>query len=287
MNDSGVPEVKPQSVANGLQFQSSTQTPEKVASAAKSSPAWDEDWGSPSKDSVVGNPASSRHNTNHQFNKSTDQSQPSIMSNLPSKATTSTTCPAVDIEWPPRQSSSLTTPATDDKTQLNTETSFTPGFDELDPFANWPPRPNNGASVASTGRNNGTASNFSSNLPGGTHFQTANNDNWAFSNASLSSLKPPQQGNSGISANNQDQVNSFGVPKQSQGMPSYTSGSYNNQKPADISSIFGSRKTEQSAMKLAPPPSVAMGRGRGRGRGGTGTSTSKTNGSQPSLLDLL
>ncbi|CAH8257840.1 unnamed protein product, partial [Arabidopsis lyrata] len=69
--------------------------------------------------------------------------------------------------------------------------------------------------------------------------------------------------------------------------PSFSSGSYNNQKPADISSIFGSSKTEQSAMKLAPPPSIAMGRGRGRGRGGTGTSTSKPNGPQPSLLDLL
>ncbi|KAG7586675.1 Protein kinase domain [Arabidopsis thaliana x Arabidopsis arenosa] len=285
VNDSGVPDVKPHSVANGLQFQSSTQTPEKVASAAKSSPAWDEDWGSPSKDSAVGNPASSHHNTHHQFNKSTDQSQPSIMSTLPNKTTAPTTCPAVDIEWPPRQSSSLTAPATDNQTQLNTGTSFTPGFDELDPFANWPPRPNNGAS---TGVNNGAASSFSNNLPGGTHFQTANNDNWAFSNnAALSSLKPPQQGNPGISANNQDPINSFGVPKQSQGMPSFSSGSYNNQKPADISSIFGSSKTEQSAMKLAPPPSIAMGRGRGRGRGGTGTSTSKPNGPQPSLLDLL
>nr|BAF01849.1 hypothetical protein [Arabidopsis thaliana] len=287
VNDSGVPEVKPHSAANGLQFQSSTQIPEKVASAAKSSPAWDEDWGSPSKDSAVGNPASSRHNTNDQFNKSTDQSQPSIMSTLPNKTTAPTTCPAVDIEWPPRQSSSLTAPATDNQTQLNTGTSFASGFDELDPFANWPPRPNNGASVASTGLKNGAASNFSNNLPGGTHFQTANNDNWAFSSASLSSLKPPQQGNQGISANNQDPLNSFGVPKQSQGMPSFTSGSYNNQKPADISSIFGSSKTEPSAMKLAPPPSIAMGRGRGRGRGGTGTSTSKPSGSQPSLLDLL
>ncbi|KAL1212485.1 SCY1-like protein 2 B [Cardamine amara subsp. amara] len=286
VNDSGIPDVKPHSVTNGLQFQSSTQTPEKVASAAKSSPAWDDDWGSPSKD--LGNRAFSRHETNHQFNKSTDQSQPSIMSTtLPNKTTAPTTCPPVDIEWPPRQSSSITAPATDDETQLNTKTSFTPGFDELDPFANWPPRPNNGAYVVSTSLNNGTTSGFSNNLPDGIHFQTANNDNWAFSNASLSSLKPPQQGNSGISASNQYPINSFGLPKQSQGMPSFTGGSYNNQKPADISSIFGSSKTEQSAMKLAPPPTVAMGRGRGRGRGGTGTSTSKSNGSQPSLLDLL
>ena len=261
VNDSGIPEVKPHSTANGVPFQSLTQTPEKVASAAKSSPAWDEDWGSPSKDFAVGNHASSHQVTNNQFNKSSNQSQP-----LQNKATAPTTCPPVDIEWPPRQSSSLTTPAIADETQLNTGTSSTPGFDELDPFANWPPRPktpNNGASVASTGLNNGTASG-SNNLTSGTPFQTANNDHWAFSNSSVSSLKPHQQ-------------------RQTQGMPSFSSGSNNNEKPADISSIFSSSKTGQPAMKLTPPPSTTMGRGRGRGRGGT----SKPNGSQTSLLDLL
>ncbi|CAN8239332.1 unnamed protein product [Cochlearia groenlandica] len=283
VTDSGIPEVKPSSAANGLQFQSTTQTPEKVASAAKSNPAWDEDWGSTIKDSASSkNHPSSHQDTNNQFNNSTIQSQPSNTSTLPSKATAPTTCTPVDIEWPPRQSSSFTTPATDDKTQVNTGTSFTPGFDELDPFANWPPRPNNAASVTSTGLNNGTTSGFSNNLSSGTNFQAAIGDNWAFSNASS---KPPQQGN-------QDPINSFRLPKHSQGMSSFTSGSYNNQKPAaDISSIFGSSKTEKSTMRLAPPPSTAMG-GRGRGRGGRSgndTSTSKINGSQsqPSLLDLL
>ncbi|KAJ0231993.1 Uncharacterized protein HA466_0294670 [Hirschfeldia incana] len=274
VNDSGTPEVKPHSVANGVLSQSSAQTPEKVASAAKSSPAWDEDWGSPSKDSALGKPSSSQHVANNQFNRSSNQSQTSTMSTLPNKATT---CPPVDIEWPPRQSSSLTAPAIADETQLNTGTA---GFDELDPFANWPPRPNNSVSVTSTGLNNGT-SGFSNNLP----VQTASNDSWAFSNASLSSsLKPPQQGSS---ASNKDPINSFGLPKQSQGVSSFNGGSYNNQKAADISSIFGSSKTGQPAMKLAPPPSTAMGRGRGRGRGGTGSSATKSNGSQPSLLDLL
>lgn len=242
MNDSGTPEVKPHSVANGVQLQSSSQTPEKVASAAKSSPAWDDDWGSPSKDSAVRN---SQHVTNNQVNKSSNQSQPSTTSTFPNKATAPTTCPPVDIEWPPRQSSSLTTPAIADETQLNTCTSSTPGFDELDPFANWPPRPNNGTSVASTGLNNGISSGFSNNLTAGTPFQTASNDNWTFSNASLSSMKPPQQ-------------------RQSQGVPSFSSGSNNSQKPADISSIFSSSKTGQPAMKLAPPPSTTMGRGRGK-----------------------
>ncbi|CAN7130053.1 unnamed protein product [Brassica rapa subsp. narinosa] len=255
VNDSGIPEAKSHSAANGVQFQTSNQTPEKVASAAKSSPAWDEDWGSPSKDSAVRNHASSHQVTNDQLNKSSNQSQP-----LPNKSTAPTTCPPVDIEWPPRQSSSLTAPVIADETQLNTGTSSTPGFDELDPFANWPPRPNNGTSVASTGLNNGTASGFGNNLTGGTPFQTANNDNWAFSNASLSSLQPPQQ-------------------RQGQGVSSFSCGSNNNQKPADISSIFSSSKTGQPAMKLAPPPSTTMGRGRG--------GTSKPNGSQTSLLDLL
>ncbi|KAF8115415.1 hypothetical protein N665_0027s0031 [Sinapis alba] len=207
--------------------------------------------------------------------------EPSTMSTLQNKATSLTTCPPMDIVWPPRQSSSLTAPAVADETQLNTGKSSTPGFHELDPFANWPPRPkNNGAYVTSTGSlNNGTLSGFSNNFTVGAPFQIANNDNWAFSNASLSSMKPPQQRNPIIYASNQD----FGLPKQSQGMPSFSSGSNNNQKPANISSIFNSRKTGKPAMKLAPPPSTTMGRGRGRGRGGT----SKPNGSQTSLLNLL
>ncbi|KAF3519476.1 hypothetical protein DY000_02063634 [Brassica cretica] len=83
VSDSGVTEATPQW---------STQTPEKVGSAAKSSPAWDEDWDSPSKDSAVGNHASSHQVTNNQFNKSSNQSQ-----TLPNKSTAPTTCPSVDI----------------------------------------------------------------------------------------------------------------------------------------------------------------------------------------------
>ncbi|KAL0731594.1 hypothetical protein Bca4012_027688 [Brassica carinata] len=114
-------------VANAIlkQFQSSDQTPEKVASAAKSSPAWDEDWGSPRKDSTLGNPASSQHVSNNQFNKSSNQSQSSTMSTLPNKATT---CRPVDIEWPPRQSLNLTAPAIADETQLNTWNIIYSGF---------------------------------------------------------------------------------------------------------------------------------------------------------------
>lgn len=44
VNDSGVPEVKPGSAADGIQLQTPIQKIEKVASAAKNSPAWDDDW---------------------------------------------------------------------------------------------------------------------------------------------------------------------------------------------------------------------------------------------------
>ncbi|KAG2303630.1 hypothetical protein Bca4012_062382 [Brassica carinata] len=292
VNDSGVPEVKPGSVADGIQFQTPTQKIEKVASAAKNSPAWDEDWAIPTKSSASRDPAPA----NSQFNNSTVQSQPSNRTSVP------TTCAPVDIEWPPRQSSNVTSQPANDEARLNSGgTSSTPSFDELDPFANWPPRANS-ASISSGGFHNGTAatrpppnnsgSSLSNNKTDMTQFPAANNDFWAFGNASVSSLKS-QQGGSGISASNQDPMNSFGIQNQNQGMPlSFGSSSYSNQKPpGDISSIFKSSKTEQPAMKLAPPPSTAVGRGRGRGR--SGTSTSRSSGSkqqqteQPSLLDLL
>ncbi|XP_010498773.1 PREDICTED: SCY1-like protein 2 isoform X1 [Camelina sativa] len=291
INDSGVPEVKPASVADGLQFQTPTQKIEKVASAAKNSPAWDEDWALPTKSSASRDLPGP---VNSQFNKSTVQSQPLNQTTVP------TTCPAVDLEWPPRQSSNVTSQPANDETRLNPPgTSSTPGFDELDPFANWPPRPN-GASIVSGGFHNSTViqppgsnsnSGLSNNSTDSRQFQTANNDFWAFGNASLSSMKAQQEG-LGISASNPDPMKSLGIQNQNQGMPSFGNSSYSNQKPpADISSIFNSSKTEQAAMKLAPPPSIAVGRGRGRGR--SGTSTSKPSGSkqqqteQPSLLDLL
>jgi SCY1-like protein 2 len=291
VNDSGVPEVKPGCVADGLQFQTPTKKTEKVASAAKNSPAWDEDWALPTKISAPRDPGPAN---SPQFNNSTVQSQSSNRTSVP------TTCPAVDLEWPPRQSFNATAQPANDETRINAAgTPTTPSFDELDPFANWPPRPNS-ASTASGGFHNSTTtqppinnsgSGLRNNLTDGRQFQTTNNDFWAFGNASLSSMKS-QQETSGIRASNADPLTSFGIQNQNQGMPSFGSSSYGNQKPqADISSIFSSSRTEQSAMKLAPPPSIAVGRGRGRGR--SGTSISKPNGSkqqqteQPSLLDLL
>ncbi|XP_023644530.1 SCY1-like protein 2 isoform X2 [Capsella rubella] len=293
INDSGVPEVKPGYVADGLQFQTPTQKIEKVASAAKNSPAWDEDWALPTKSSASRDLPGPE---NSQFNKSTVQSQPLNPTTVP------TTCPAVDLEWPPRQSSNVTSQPANDETRLNPEgTSSTPSFDELDPFANWPPRPN-GASIASRGFHNSTAtqppvsdsgSGLSNNITDTRQFQTANNDFWAFGNASLSSMKSQQEG-WGISASKPDPMNSLGIQNQNQGTASFGNSSYSNPKPpADISSIFSSSKNEQAAMKLAPPPSIAVGRGRGRGRGRSGTSTLKPSGSkqqqteQSSLLDLL
>ncbi|XP_010534131.1 PREDICTED: SCY1-like protein 2 isoform X1 [Tarenaya hassleriana] len=290
VNDYGVPEVK-STPANGIQFHASSQISEKVTSAAKSSPAWDEDWGPPSKDPTSRNPAAVHHNVNPKTNISTVQSQPSITSNLGNRTTRATSCPAVEIEWPPRQSSNITAQPGNEETQLNTVGSSNGGFDDVDPFANWPPRSNR--SLSSGGLNNGpvgrpvinSTSGLSSSVTDTAQFQTANNDIWASGNSSLSTLKP-QQGGSAPSANHSDPLNSFGALTQNQG--TFGSCLYSNPKPVDISSIFGSSKNEQSALKLAPPPSVAVGRGRGRG----GSSIAKSSGSkqqaeQPSLLDLL
>ncbi|XP_010521095.1 PREDICTED: SCY1-like protein 2 [Tarenaya hassleriana] len=298
VNDSGIPEVKSAPFANGNQYQVSSQTSEKVASAAKSSHTWDEDWGPLRRDLTSRNSAAVHHDVNPKFNLSTVQSQSSITSNLPNRTTTAMPCPAVDIEWPPRQSSNVTAQPGNDETRLNAAGSSAGGFDDLEPLADWPQR-SNGSSSGSGKLIHGTAPVSNNSVSGlnnnvtdnTTQFQTANSDIWAFANASLAvALKPQQQqqGGSVPSTNHSGPMNSLGA-----GILSFGNVSYGKPNPADISSIFGSSKNEQSAPKLAPPPEVAVGTGRGRGRGRSGTSIAKLSGSKqqaeqpPPLLDLL
>lgn len=304
VTDSGIPEVKSSSFPNGIQPPASSKTSGTVAPAAKGSTSWDEDWGPVSKGSA----------TAHRALASNSSPTPSISANQPVQLTflqsespmtsavssrqTAVSCPPIDIEWPPRASSTVTQLDIGNK-QMDAGATSTSSFNEIDPFADWPPRPS-GTSSGSGASNNGTtglqpnsySSNLITNTPDIMNFQNKGNISWAFNNqSSLDPLKP----NQGTSAVNSGSLNSVPNPQSSIGFLKQNQntsilGSYNNTKPTDLGSIFGSSKNEQTAIKLAPPPSSAVGRGRGRGRGGTSTlrsSHAKPQSEQPPLLDLL
>jgi SCY1-like protein 2 len=308
VTDSGIPEVKPSPSVNGLLSQASSKVSGTVNSTVKSSPTWDEDWG---LTPTTKGPATSLQNSTN--NPSTNpvlgfqpipvtslQSQSSMIPTMSSQQT-AVSCPPVDIEWPPRASSRVTPQIEDAEKQLNAGASSTSSFDDIDPFADWPPRPTGSVSGAGT-YNNGTmgkptnkygSSSLSSTSNKSMNFQTNTNSTWAFN--THSSLEPirENQGNPTLTSGSLggggvNPLSSIAFLKQTQGIPA--SDNYTDKRLTDIGSIFASSKNEQSAPRLAPPPSTAVGRGRGRGRGASSasrTSHAKSQSEQPPLLDLL
>lgn len=286
-------------IPNGLQSLASSKTSGTVAPASKSSPSWDEDWGPVSKGPTARNqPSTSKPLptpsvlNNQPIQLASLQSESSLISSVPGQQPTAS-CPPVDIEWHPRASSGVTPQLGNVDKQPNTVAPSSSSFDDLDPFANWPPRPS-GTSTASGTSNNGSlgslVNNYSTSLnaskPNSMNFQANGNSSWAFNNLSSSEPLKSNQGISTLNAGNPQ--NSIVFMKQNQGMPAL--GSYNDKNSTDLGSIFGSSKNDQLEPKLAPPPSIAVGRGRGRGRGATSTSRSshaKSQAEQPPLLDLL
>ncbi|XP_050216709.1 SCY1-like protein 2 B [Mercurialis annua] len=302
---SGIPDVKSVPFPNGLQSQASNKTSATVAPASKNSPSWDEDWGTISKGPTTRNqPSTSKPSStpsipsNQPIQIASLQSESSFSSGV-SGQQTAALCPAVDIEWPPRASSDATPKLGDVDKQLNTGTSSFSSFDDVDPFANWPPRTggtsttfgnSNNGSLGSLGNNYST--NLKTNTPNRVNVQTNGSNSWAFNNQNSFEPLKPNQGTSAMNAgslnSSHSSQNSIGFMKQNQDMSSL--GSYNDKKSTDLGSIFGSAKNETSAPKLAPPPSTVVGRGRGRGRGAASTTRSshtKSQSEQPPLLDLL
>ncbi|KAI3946629.1 hypothetical protein MKW92_036371 [Papaver armeniacum] len=298
VTDSGTPEIRVTPVLNGTPSQPSVKTSQPVSSAANSRPAWDEDWGPITK--------------GPQFRQSSDTSLPSVQKTrvsqpvnttpLPSVVSPSsnqqipTSCPSVDLEWPPRSTSGVSSHLGDtEKPKPNTELS-SPSFDEIDPFANWPPRSSN--SVTSSGFASSNSAMGMSSQHNGNSFFSTNNQNTTHSSAGFSRQN---QGNSLSNTNilNSGGLNnqsSLGFMRQNQGSsapgisnPSaYGAGSYTEKTATDIGSIFSSNKTENTGLRLAPPPLTAVGRGRGRGTQGSRSSKPKPSSSeQPPLLDLL
>ncbi|XP_038994736.1 uncharacterized protein LOC120118861 [Hibiscus syriacus] len=271
LTDCGIPEVKHATTANGLQSQALGKANGTVASA-KSSPEWDEDW--VPNTGAAGNASDTAHQPSENdlsfhsilgdksIQSAHRQSQSSLMPTAPSQQT-SVSCPPIDIEWPPRPSSVVNVDRGNGQRQLNIGTSLPSNFEELDPFANWPPR-------SSTSYDYGTFSNGSmgpgmnnygvSSITSTTNYQTENGNSWMLGNQNSGALLRPNQGSSTLNAdilNGGGPQKSIGFLKQNQRVSAPMSSSYNNQKSADIGSICGSSKKEQTATRLAPPPSTA------------------------------
>ncbi|KAM7511485.1 hypothetical protein LguiB_010360 [Lonicera macranthoides] len=272
LTNSGISEVKPPPAVEVRQPEPIKKTTTPPYSTAKTGHAWDEDW-------VPPNPKGST-TTNQQ-----SSFQP-VISNQPIQAPSaspqSTVPSAVDIEWPPRSSPSIVPQIGDDKDKEN-QNGLVPdsSFNDLDPFANWPPRHTSslgapGSSIASS--SNKIGSGLNSSTPNSLNSLANNNASWT---------QNSNQGNSTLNIASLDSLllnpqSSIGSLKNSQ--------SRSAQKAMDLGSVFGSSKSEQGAPRLAPPPVNAVGRGRGRGRGNQGqprSSRSKSVSDQPPLLDLL
>ncbi|KAE8715328.1 white-brown-complex ABC transporter family [Hibiscus syriacus] len=300
LNDSGIPEVKHTTTTNGLQPEALSKTSGTVASA-KSNPAWDEDW-CPTARGAAGAGVSATSQQASKNNSSVDsilgaksiqspkQAEPSAISTVSSQQMP-VSCPTVDIEWPPRATSGITAESSNGEKQLNAATSLASNFDDLDPFANWPPPPSASNDLGSFNNETmGSAkTSYGSSSSDSTLFNINNpedkSNSWAFSNQNSGELLRPN-----LRASTSDATilisgglqNSIGFMKQNQGNSASMSSSYNNPKSLDLGSIFSTSKKEQAAPKLVPPPSTSVGRGRGMGR-----ARAKPKSEQPPLLDLL
>ncbi|KAA3468436.1 SCY1-like protein 2 isoform X1 [Gossypium australe] len=268
--------------AGGVQSQALSNA-SGTAAPAKSCSAWGEDRDSTNRGAATATAHQpSKANSSIHSNLGDKSSEPTpwqshspIMSTISSQQMHAP-CPAVDTEWSPASSSN--------------GTSSPSNFDDLDPFANWPPRPS--ASNSSGTLNNGTTMGQATNksgsssitsIPSNMNYHT-DNSNWSFTNNQNSGqISHPNHRNPTINAtipNTGNLQSSMGFLKQKQGI-SVPISSYNNQKPADLGSTFGSSK---SAPRLAPPPSTAVGRGANSASRATHATPTYR---QPSLLDLF
>lgn len=297
--DFGMPDIKKVPSTNGLQPQSLGKSNGTVPQG-KSGPAWDEDWGptttrrsSASSQSSI-NTSTQRVSVDRPSQVSTLES--SVLSALSSQQN-AVSCTAVDIEWPPRPSSA-TVPQSglgDDEQQINAGESSTPSFDDIDPFANWPPR-TSGSGILSNGNIGGPTSNYGSgSISSGanTLYSPPSTFTNSWSSNGQNSWEPQKSSQESSNSNTSvlvagSSMNSIRNLKQNQ-VSSLGGTAFTDQKPMDLGSIFSSTKNETPVLKLAPPPTTVVGRGRGRGRGATLNSRSqpKQTIEQPPLLDLL
>ncbi|GMP79036.1 hypothetical protein CsSME_00034736 [Camellia sinensis var. sinensis] len=312
VTDSGFPEIKQSPAVDGHQLEA-VKKPTTVTSTSSNSPSWDDSWIPTTKGPTTTIQSSATNlssaqldiaNLPNQLNSANLQSSISTVS----IQQTPLSCPPVDVEWPPRSSSGVTLQLGDIENQNQNTRPSSGSFDDIDPFANWPPRPS-GSLNASGSSNNGSIVTSSTNKYGSglntstlndLNFPTANTNSWAFNTQNSVEPSRQNQGNPTLSTGgfNSGGLNqsSMGFIKQNQGVSAL--GTYTDNKVTDLGSIFASSKNEQTAPRLAPPPPTAVGRGRGRGRGrgnqgqlGSVSATrpihAKSPAEKPPLLDLL
>ncbi|XP_051139622.1 SCY1-like protein 2 A isoform X2 [Andrographis paniculata] len=290
LSDSGFSEMKSPPLEGDMSGQANKAV-SAVPSVPKRSSSWDDDW-VPSRIAPTKLQSSTAASTSQPAvpSQASQGGTPVFSMSVTSSASSSqqmpSSCPPVDIEWPPRSVSGGAATQFDDLKTLNgNKGTLDLGLNDIDPFANWPPRP----SVSSSSANNGTGVVPSVNKFGPSSAATASNGStfqstsWPMSMQTSSESK--SQGSS-LNAGGIGSQNALGYLKQQQQQPysgiSSTLG-YSSQKaaaaaaaaPSNLGSIFapGPNKSEQiaaAAPRLAPPPTTAVGRpARGRGRGGS------------------
>ncbi|KAL2893921.1 SCY1-like protein 2 [Bienertia sinuspersici] len=292
VTESGIPEVQSSPALGSMMESSKEMNGTASVSAVKKSPSWDQDWPATNKSdtsslSYSTNISSSMKpvDENHLTNGVLMQSNSSVLPSV-SDSQLLNSCPSIDIEWPPR-TSGVTSQTSNN--EMQSQRTSTASLDDIDPFADWPPRSSgsgisNGIAGLST---NKLGSSSSTVLNSGT-FQN-NISNWAVNIPSYVEPSKRYQGGSGLNSLAFDSGLGSG---QSLGNLKQNQGSSDSGNSKDIGSIFTSSKNDHNALRLAPPPSTAVGRGRGRGRGAQGPSGAtlgarKPASEQPPLLDLL
>ncbi|KAM3331068.1 hypothetical protein ACQJBY_027254 [Aegilops geniculata] len=344
VTDNGHTEVKVSpSISNGIHSKPTSgglgQTGQMPAAKSTS---WDEDWGPTKKTSApplsFDSSAQTKQPSKDPFDFSTQTNQPSTLpfdlstqtkqpstvtqvaaSTIPSAQPlpslqslapssghqTSGSCVPVDIEWPPRisTSSDFNAPFSANKDSKSGGLS-NDGVDDVDPFADWPPKPSSAASISAVERLPSTNQSISGLNTGNMGFgggstslgqmktnqvswsAKPNNTNIMGMNSTASYLN---QGNSSLGYGNPIGGPSSGLSNAASSIP----GQSIRQPKSDFGSLSQLSSGTQGPPRLAPPPSAAVGRGRGRNQGQSAlfrasrTPNSNVSSEQPPFLDLL
>ncbi|XP_039115963.1 SCY1-like protein 2 [Dioscorea cayenensis subsp. rotundata] len=307
VTESGVSEVRVSPLSSNGLHSVPTQAQSNPISLAKKSPAWDEDWGPTTKGTAI---SSVPVESNLLPKQTMPTPQPAAVTNtmlqpstsVPSQQTSS--CTPVDIEWPPSSSSFGYQFGNSEKEKQNNGGLSDTAFDDIDPFANWPPKPNSSvatlAAPTKTTYGHGMSAlstNYMSSLSntnpiGLSNTQQGNSVSSNIQNGAglnMHNIGLLYQGNTTSGAGNSNLPLGVGYPKTNNTIGSQNTGP----KSADLGSIFASGNNANPTPKLAPPPATAVGRGRGRNQGPGGLSQlsranhAKSSTTDKPLLDLL
>lgn len=253
MTDSGVPEVKPSAAGAGSNLGAVKNSTATSMSTTKSSPAWDEEW-FPAKESAMSLQTSSTKVSSAQpaiavASQPVQLNHATLSSSVAaaSSQSTSESYASADLEWPPRSSVGVgISPSIGGDTNKKTQNGnlSTSAFDDVDPFADWPPRSTSTVSAGSFSNFTigqsaiNPATNLNASTLNGTSSQSYNNSNWGL--GTQNAVEPMRQNqmrstlNSGSLNSNNNSQGSLEFMRSSQPDSSWGATA---QKPADIGSI--------------------------------------------------